>query len=146
MKRIGCFDLGLENIEYAVVPLLVCLWYGTSDHVNTGANPFGNIKEEGGDQGPQSPSRAYSQWSKVSFCAFLLWFLWTSNSSRLLLNISRFQQWPWPFGLTKLMPRALAPPFFVLDPPTAGTLFPLFYFHDFSLLVLLHVSFLPLLF
>lgn len=45
MKRIGCFDLGLENIQYTVVPLLVGLWYGTSDHVNTGGNPFGNVKE-----------------------------------------------------------------------------------------------------
>lgn len=61
MKRIGYFDLGLENIQYTVVPLLICLWYGTSDHVDTGANPFRNVKEEGGDQGPQSPSRAYSQ-------------------------------------------------------------------------------------
>lgn len=55
MKRIGCFELGLENIQYTVVPLLVGLWYGTSDHVDTGANPFGNVKEEGVEQGPQSP-------------------------------------------------------------------------------------------
>lgn len=61
MKRIGYFDLVLENIQYTVVPLLVGLWYGTSDHVNTGADPFGNVRGGGGDQGPQSPSREYSQ-------------------------------------------------------------------------------------
>lgn len=60
MKRIGYFDLVLENIQYTVVPLLVGLWYQTSDHINTGVNSFGNEGDEG-DQGPQSPSRVYSQ-------------------------------------------------------------------------------------
>lgn len=82
-SRLFWLRVGKHPVHSGSIALEPVGRYQPRELVNTEANPFGSEKGERGDQDPQSPSRAHSQWPRIS----LLWFVWTPNSSRLLANI-----------------------------------------------------------